>query len=569
MFERDSWSTYKEGAAGTVSVKRMGGTRSLAIDGKVDASNGADMLTQRLLGLLPTLVHSGPRDALVIGLGSGVTADAVMVSGTVRRMDIVEISPEVVEAASLFDEENRRVLRSPGVRLLIGDGRTHLQLTPRRYDVIVSEPSNPWMAGVAALFTREFFEAVRRRLNPDGVFCQWTHTYEIDASDLRSIVRTFASVFPQGTMWLVGDGDLLLIGTQGNSIEQQLAGIAERAKSGSVAALLAETGVPRQSVPFFLFSLYAGGPGDLASYGGSADIQSDDRMDLEFTAARAMYAPPDGNAPALRALAARAQQPAAIATQLGAARAGDWIARGDAGLKAEAFAMAHASFRRAADLDTRSFEAMRGGVIAATGTGRITEETRWLRERASEEPQNAAVQTALSHVLAIAGDMEGAVAAALEANKAAPDSPQPLEQLASVFADLGEPRLASVAETLVKRFPMRDESRFYQAAALFLQQRHDEAQNVLGALLDVNPRHARARNLRGIICATKGDHACAIAAFEASLKLDPRDSTVYVNLGNAYLERGDVDAASRVFSEAVALDPAAEAARTALRTIVR
>ena len=352
---------YKEGAAGTVSVKRMGGTRSLAIDGKVDASNGADMLTQRLLGLLPTLVHSGPRDALVIGLGSGVTADAVMVSGTVRRMDIVEISPEVVEAASLFDEENRRVLRSPGVRLLIGDGRTHLQLTPRRYDVIVSEPSNPWMAGVAALFTREFFEAVRRRLNPDGVFCQWTHTYEIDASDLRSIVRTFASVFPQGTMWLVGDGDLLLIGTQGNSIEQQLAGIAERAKSGSVAALLAETGVPRQSVPFFLFSLYAGGPGDLASYGGSADIQSDDRMDLEFTAARAMYAPPDGNAPALRALAARAQQPAAIATQLGAARAGDWIARGDAGLKAEAFAMAHASFRRAADLDTRSFEAMRGG----------------------------------------------------------------------------------------------------------------------------------------------------------------------------------------------------------------
>ena len=115
---------------------------------------------------------------------------------------------------------------------------------------------------------------------------------------------------------------------------------------------------------------------------------------------------------------------------------------------------------------------------------------------------------------------------------------------------------------------MRDESRFYQATALFLQQRHDEAQNVIGALLEVNPRHARARNLRGIICATKGDHACAIAAFEASLKLDPHDSTVYVNLGNAYLERGDVDAAARVFSEAVALDPTAEAARTALRNIL-
>ncbi|RPI52410.1 MAG: hypothetical protein EHM55_16570, partial [Acidobacteria bacterium] len=293
---------YKEGTAGTVSVRVLGGTRSLAIDGKVDASNGGDMLTQRLLGLLPTLVHPNPQDALVIGLGSGVTADAVMASGTVRHMDVVEISPEVVDAAALFERENRRVLGARGVRLLIGDGRTHLQLTTRQYDVIVSEPSNPWMAGVAALFTREFFEAVRRRLTPDGVFCQWAHTYEIDAGDLRSIVRTFASVFPHGTLWLVGDGDILLIGTQSPGIDRQLASVAERVQKGSVGALLAESGVPRQSAPFFLLSLYAGGAGELTSYGESAAIQTDDRMDLEFTAARAMYAPPDGNAPALRAL---------------------------------------------------------------------------------------------------------------------------------------------------------------------------------------------------------------------------------------------------------------------------
>src|SRR5206468_1778678 len=83
------------------------------------------------------------------------------------------------------------------------------------YDVVISEPSNPWMAGVATLFTREFFEAARRRLKADGLLCQWAHTYDISADDLQSIVRTFASVFPQGTMWLVGEGDSLLIGPNG------------------------------------------------------------------------------------------------------------------------------------------------------------------------------------------------------------------------------------------------------------------------------------------------------------------------------------------------------------------
>jgi spermidine synthase len=560
---------YKEGAAGTVSVKLLGGTRSLAIDGKVDASNGSDMLTQRLLGLLPALVHPRPQEALVIGLGTGVTADAVRASGAVQRLDILEISPEVVEAAALFERENRRILQAPGVRLLVGDGRTHLQLTPRRYDVIVSEPSNPWMAGVAALFTREFFEAVRRRLSADGVFCQWAHTYEIEAGDLQSIVRTFASVFPHGTLWLVGDGDLLLIGSNSDDLERQLAGIAERAQRDSIATLIEETGVARASVPFFVLSMYAGGPQELASYGASARLQSDDVMDLEFTAARAMYAPPDGNAPTLRALAERAARPAAIAASVGAARAGDWIARGNAALRAEAFGMAHDSFRRAAALESGNVEALRGGAMAAAAAGLVAEETKWLRERAGHEPQNAAARTALSHVLAIAGDMQGAVAAAAEAVDLAPDRPEPLEQLASVLADTGDVRLASVTETLVGQFPAREEGRFYQATSLVMRNRHEEAERVLDALIAANPRHAKARNLRGIICATRGDLGCAIAEFEASLKADPRDSSVYVNLGHAHLERGDAATAERLFSEAVALDPSADSARDGLRAIAR
>ena len=190
---------YKEGASSTVSVRRLTGTTSLAIDGKIDASNAGDMLTQRLLGLLPVLApRPAPQDIAVIGLGSGVTVGSALAPGTVRRADVIEISPEVVEASRFFDRESGAPLSKPGVRLIVGDGRSHLLLTPQRYDVIISEPSNPWMAGVAALFTREFFEAARARLKPDGLLCQWAHTYDISPDDLQSIVRTFASVFPAG-----------------------------------------------------------------------------------------------------------------------------------------------------------------------------------------------------------------------------------------------------------------------------------------------------------------------------------------------------------------------------------
>jgi spermidine synthase len=116
------------------------------------------------------------------------------------------------------------------------------------------------MAGVAALYTGEFGEAARARLRPGGVFCQWAHTYEIAEQDLRSIVRTFAAVFPQGTMWLVGESDLLLIGSPSGNVDSGVAGVAERSRLGSVPALLADVGVPASAAPFVPLSLFAGGP---------------------------------------------------------------------------------------------------------------------------------------------------------------------------------------------------------------------------------------------------------------------------------------------------------------------
>jgi hypothetical protein len=235
---------YKEGAAATVSVRRLAGVRALSIDGKVDASNGGDMLTQRLLGLLPVALHGRAREICVIGLGSGVTLGSALAPGDVRHADVVEISPEVVEASHLFDRENGSVLAHPAVRLIVGDGRSHLLLTPRKYDVIISEPSNPWMAGVATLFTREFFEAARARLAPT-VCSASRRTYDISQEDLRSIVRTFASVFPRARCgWSAAD--LLLIGGPGDDVRSRLDGLPSGSNQ-STAGMLATVNVRRRT----------------------------------------------------------------------------------------------------------------------------------------------------------------------------------------------------------------------------------------------------------------------------------------------------------------------------------
>jgi spermidine synthase len=556
---------YKEGAAGTVSVRRSAGTRALAIDGKIDASNGADMLTQRLLGLLPILMHPSPDDMLVIGLGSGVTAGSALGSGQVRRADVVEISPEVVAASALFAAENGGVLSAPGLRLLTGDGRSHLLLTHRQYDVIVSEPSNPWMAGVAALFTREFFTAARARLKPDGLFCQWAHTYEMDEGDLKSIVATFASVFPEGTMWLVGEGDLLLIGGHA-AIEAHLPGIVERVRREGIAAPLAELGMTGSAAPFVLLSQFVGGPAHIAAYGRGAPLQTDDRMALEFTAARAIYASSSAdNTRAIRDLTAGFPVPAVVASTLRRGNARDWRALGTTALKANASLIAYESFQRAVALDSRDAISLHGASSAAALARRLPNLRSWLTALAAREPDNAEVRIELARVLAAGGDAEGAIAAAVEAGKLAPESPLPMEQLASIFEDLGDGgRLGQLAQELSARFPQREQSEYYQAAALFLSGRPVAAEEGARRVLAKNPRYAKAQSLLGVACAAARRLDCARRAFEASLRLTPGEPSPYLNLGIYYLDAADPATAASYFAEALALDAASPMAREGL-----
>src|SRR3989304_1683990 len=146
------------------------------------------------------------------GRGSGVTAGAVA-RHPVEQIDVVEIEPAVVEAAAFFEKENRSVLQDPRLKVVIADGRNFLLSTPATYDVIISEPSNPWISGIGNLFTLEFYEAARARLAPDGVICPWIQLYNILPQDLKMVIRTFRTVFPHPTIWQTLGGDFLLMGT--------------------------------------------------------------------------------------------------------------------------------------------------------------------------------------------------------------------------------------------------------------------------------------------------------------------------------------------------------------------
>ncbi|RPJ44173.1 MAG: hypothetical protein EHM19_07200 [Candidatus Latescibacterota bacterium] len=205
---------YRDGADATVSIHEPPyGGRTLRINGKADASTGlADMPTQVALAQVPILLAPDPKKVLVVGLGGGVTMASAATHEGVERIDVLEISGEVIEGARLhFGPYTHGAFDDPRVRIIRNDGRNHLLLSRERYDVIISEPSNPWLAGIANLFTEEYFMLARARLEPGGVYCQWLQAYGMAPSDFLLVIRTLAHVFPNVTLWQAQFNDFLLI----------------------------------------------------------------------------------------------------------------------------------------------------------------------------------------------------------------------------------------------------------------------------------------------------------------------------------------------------------------------
>ena len=209
----------KDGKTATVHLAQYTEALSLRTNGKSDGSinmdpegpRGTDEITMVLSGALPLALNPQAKSAAVIGIGTGLTTHTLLQSLAIERVDTVEIEAAMADAARGFMPRNSNAFVDPRGTIRIDDAKSFFSSASRRYDVIVSEPSNPWVSGVSGLFTREFYRRVRRHLEDDGLLVQWIQLYEIDASLVATILRALGEEFAHYAVYAASDHDLLIV----------------------------------------------------------------------------------------------------------------------------------------------------------------------------------------------------------------------------------------------------------------------------------------------------------------------------------------------------------------------
>jgi len=560
---------YEEGAWATVAVRRVGNEHHLSLDGKVDASDGgADMLTQKLLAHLPLLLADRPRRACIIGLGSGVTAGAAL-KYPLERVDIVEISPEVVRAARFFEHVNDRVLDDPRARVILDDGRNYLLFTTESYDVIISEPSNPWVAGMSALFTREFFQLARARLTDRGLLCQWFHSYNMSLPDLKTLLRTFHAVFPHAFLWALNENDLLLIGAKDRAFDLDLARIERNFHRPDVQEDLRRLGI---SDLYAVLSLYVLHDDDLERFAYGAPLHTDDRPILEFSAPRAMHAQTSpSNLRALREFPRALPPPPAIQAVLQRATWESFHTKGLMYERAESFSEAFGEYRRAVERHPRAREALEGlRRVARTREHRA--EAKMLYEQVLiSDPRNLDARLALAAWYEEDADYErcldllqadverlfprSAGARAIPARWNA-DATRLLERYAACLAGA---RASSALEDLCQRWLRADPGNgialFHLALLRFHRGALAEALALAERSATALPHHFQARTLVAMITAEMGETTRARALFEEIARAHPDQALAYYNYGLFLLNVGQFRDACEQFHKALDRDP--------------
>jgi spermidine synthase len=290
---------FREGAVADVMVQGAANQkRVLRVNGKVDASTGDDMATQVGLAYYPRSLRPAARDILVIGFGSGVTSgSSLLFPGT--RVRCVEIEPAVYAASPLFADVNHSPEKSPQFSIAFDDARSYLQGSGDKFDLIISEPSNPWIAGVSNLFTREFYQTAREHLNRGGMLAQWVQLYSLSPSDYAMIARTVMSVFPHcALVFMPGTADTILvasgepIGTSREAIE------AAQAQVNSIPQVASDLhkyfGPDVFSAMFVGMMLDETGLSRMIRNEGPGELNTDLNLKLEFNAPLRLFEPERG-----------------------------------------------------------------------------------------------------------------------------------------------------------------------------------------------------------------------------------------------------------------------------------
>ncbi|MCX6013721.1 MAG: fused MFS/spermidine synthase, partial [Chloroflexi bacterium] len=253
---------YDEGLLSTVTVENSAdGNKLLRIDGKVDASI-----------------------LLNIGLGNGITLEAIEQYSALEKVEAIEIEKSIISAASEFADYNNDALNNSKLKLITADARNYILATKQKYDVITAEPSNPWMAGNSILFTKEQFQLYRDHLNDNGIVCQWIQYYSMGTEDLKTVLNTFVSVFPHSTLWST-EGDLLLIGSI-NELKIDFKEFKQRVQETNVLASLNRIGI---NDAYGVLGTFVMDEKALASYTNGARLHTDNHPILQFSAPKNLY----------------------------------------------------------------------------------------------------------------------------------------------------------------------------------------------------------------------------------------------------------------------------------------
>jgi spermidine synthase len=485
----------------------------------------------------------------------------------VQAIDIVELEPAVVRASELFMPFTGDVLADPRVDLIVADGRNHLALSDRQYDVIISEPSNVWISGMANLFTQEFFRLARNRLRPGGLMVQWVHAYSMASADFKMMVRTFQSVFPNLTVWEVDlHNDYLLVG----SID------AVTVDAETLQNLLVDEGMRHDLATMSITDLasFAGKllmvGDDISRYAAGAPVHTDANGLLEYTAPRALLQ----NSPRLlEELYQHRSSPRDVIRALG------WDA-GDSLLETQ-LDRRYASRR----------EAMEGYVSISEGAQRQAIESFGRALALSPEDYDTGTLLAGLHLeLGKRLEQEQRPAEAAEAFSA---SVRTLDRLVAVDGYLGSAQWdveVLRAQAYLHLGVIRLESNSLDRAAQALREslsgevKYAKAYNNLGVIherlgryreamtqylraLEIDPNHVSARMNLGNVHLAQLRYGEAVESYLLVQELRPDSELVHYNLGVAYFRQGELAKASKEWTRALQLKPDFPEARKSLDVV--
>lgn len=529
---------FAEGASSTVLVSRLNEkTVSLRVNGKADASdNPVDMRMQLGLAYFPRFLKLDATDVLIVGFGSGTTSGAsLLFPGT--RVTCCEIEPAVYGAAACFAKVNhrpgerteaflqaqalgrsgpggiltagqkRQIADQAGFRIVFGDGRTFLQGSDERYDLILSEPSNPWIAGVSNLFTLECFAAARQHLKPGGVLAQWIQTYNLSISDYLMIVRTLARQFPHCGVMVLGNGlDTVLLGSEQPLRPTRATALRAQEIVDASPAITEDLrhwfGTP--DVRALLVQVYLVDESALLGAVAKQEeptLNTDLNLRLEFAAPLHLYRPPPAEKHARTQLLALASEQwrSDLAAGMGLVPgSSEWeLAEAGYRLRLQKVDEARRHYRNALALDAKSLDAYRGLATADVQAGRYTEAVAVLRGALELKPGDQDLLRSLGDALVAQSRYAEGMDAFRRLLDIDPGDEEALRALAGQLAADGQlEEAARILERLVRVTPHSPSAHGHLGVVYVRLNRSREAAAAFREALALNPRlTAEAENM--------------------------------------------------------------------------